>query len=78
MTCLADYEGIGSKYGRVFLWTTPKFYTPMRFLYSRTSRRSLENVAGPFDAFVKKVDVGTIEERLGLLRMYTPFKTVLG
>jgi len=74
----ADYEGIGSKYGRVFLWTTPKFYTPMRFLYSRTSRRSLENVAGPFDAFVKKVDVGTIEERLGLLRMYTPFKTVLG
>ena len=50
----------------------------MRFLYSRTSRRYLENVAGPFDTFVKKVDVGTIEERLGLLRMYTPFKTVLG
>ena len=50
----------------------------MRFWYSRTSRWTLEHEAGPFDAFVKKVDVGAIEERLGLLRMYTPFKTVLG
>ncbi|KAF8635017.1 hypothetical protein AX15_000598 [Amanita polypyramis BW_CC] len=46
----ADYDGIGSKYGRVFLWTTPKFYTPVLLLYSAIARRGLEDIAGPFDA----------------------------
>jgi len=45
----ADYDGIVSKYGRIFLWTTPKFYAPVRLLYCAISKRTLENVAGPFD-----------------------------
>lgn len=78
MSRLADYEGISSKYGRVFLWTTPKFYTPILLQKSIASRRYLEGVAGPFDSFVKeKVGSGTVEKSLGLLRIYTPFKTVM-
>ena len=46
---VADYDGIVSKYGRMFLWTTPKFYAPMLLLYSAIVKRRLENVAGPFD-----------------------------
>ncbi|KAG6854448.1 hypothetical protein C0991_006527 [Blastosporella zonata] len=44
-----DYEKIGGQYGRIFLWTTPKFYTPFLLLYRRTSQTYLERVAGPFD-----------------------------
>ncbi|KAF8345601.1 PLC-like phosphodiesterase [Amanita rubescens] len=70
-----DYEGISSKYGRVFLWTTPRFYAPVLLQKSIASRRYLEGVAGPFDSFVReKVEAGTV---LGLLRMYTPFKTIM-
>ncbi|KAK2465920.1 hypothetical protein APHAL10511_001561 [Amanita phalloides] len=49
-----DYDGIGSKYGRIFLWTTPTFYTPFLILRSVKARRYLEGVAGPFDAVVEK------------------------
>jgi len=48
-----DYEKIGSKYGRFFLWTSPRFYTPFLLLGSKASQSRLESVAGPFDAVFK-------------------------
>ncbi|KAF8638606.1 hypothetical protein AX17_002147 [Amanita inopinata Kibby_2008] len=50
-----DYDKIVSRYGRVFLWTTLKFYTPVLLATSRVVRYHLEQVAGPFDAAVKGV-----------------------
>ncbi|KAF8969351.1 PLC-like phosphodiesterase [Flammula alnicola] len=44
-----DYEKIGSQYGRVFLWTTFRFYTPVIFAYNRWIQNYLESIAGPFD-----------------------------
>ncbi|KAF9567419.1 PLC-like phosphodiesterase [Agrocybe pediades] len=44
-----DYEKIGSQYGRFFLWTTLKFYTPVILAYSRKSQSYLESIAGPFE-----------------------------
>ncbi|KAF9448995.1 PLC-like phosphodiesterase [Macrolepiota fuliginosa MF-IS2] len=46
-----DYEKIGSRYGRLFLWT-PKFYSPVLKYESRLEKVSLEKVAGPFDDFL--------------------------
>ncbi|KIL70446.1 hypothetical protein M378DRAFT_183930 [Amanita muscaria Koide BX008] len=57
----ADYDGIVSKYGRIFLWTTPMFYTPVLMLNSVLARRTLENVAGPFDK----------EKRTGSVKLYS-------
>jgi len=45
----SDYETIGSRYGRFFLWTTPSFYTPFLLAYSRRVHMRLEKIAGPFD-----------------------------
>ena len=42
-----------SKYGRIFLWTTPTFYAPVILLYCAMVKRYLENVAGPFDEPLK-------------------------
>ncbi|KAG5648717.1 hypothetical protein DXG03_000064 [Asterophora parasitica] len=47
---IADYEKIGSQYGRIFLWTTPKFYTPYLLAHSKQAQSYLERIAGPFDA----------------------------
>ncbi|KNZ78608.1 hypothetical protein J132_11049 [Termitomyces sp. J132] len=44
-----DYEKIGSQYGRLFLWTTPMFYTPVIMAYGRSAQSYLERVAGPFE-----------------------------
>jgi len=45
-----DYEKIGSQYGRIFLWTTPQYYTPILHVYSKQAKIYLERIAGPFDA----------------------------
>ncbi|KAG6823672.1 hypothetical protein H0H93_003254, partial [Arthromyces matolae] len=44
-----DYEKTGSQYGRLFLWTTPMFYTPILMAYSHMGKKYLERIAGPFD-----------------------------
>ena len=44
-----DYENVGSQYGRIFLWTTFRFYTPFLLASSRKAQSDLENIAGPFD-----------------------------
>ncbi|KAG6856999.1 hypothetical protein H0H87_011093 [Tephrocybe sp. NHM501043] len=44
-----DYEKIGAQYGRIFLWTTPQFYTPFLLVYSKQAQIHLERIAGPFD-----------------------------
>jgi hypothetical protein len=45
----ADYDKIGSKYGRIFLWTTLQFYTPFVLAHGRASKSYLESIGGPFD-----------------------------
>ncbi|KAF9462014.1 PLC-like phosphodiesterase [Collybia nuda] len=45
-----DYDKTGSRYGRIFLWTTPRFYTPFLLAHSRQAQTYLEKIAGPFDA----------------------------
>lgn len=47
---VADYETIGARYGRLFLWTTVTFYMPFLAFFSRLVRAYLERVAGSFDA----------------------------
>lgn len=47
---IADYDKTGSQYGRIFLWTTPRFYTPFLLAHSRQAQTYLEKIAGPFDA----------------------------
>jgi len=55
-----DYEKIVSQYGRIFLWTTLRYYTPMIYIAWRYSQNYLESVAGPFD---EQVSVPVVEMR---------------
>jgi len=52
-----DYEKIGAQYGRIFLWTTFTFYSPVLFARQYLGRHYLERVAGPFDAVSTAVKV---------------------
>ncbi|KAJ3514044.1 hypothetical protein NMY22_g14867 [Coprinellus aureogranulatus] len=45
----SDYDKSISQYSRLFLWTSPKYYTPFLSAYSLAAKKYLENVAGPFD-----------------------------
>ncbi|KAF9035043.1 PLC-like phosphodiesterase [Hymenopellis radicata] len=47
-----DYEKIGSQYGRIFLWTTPDYYTPFQMLLALSSQKRLESQAGPFEMYM--------------------------
>jgi hypothetical protein len=44
----ADYDKTGARYGRSFLWTTLRFYTPFLLARSRSTLLTLEQKAGPF------------------------------
>jgi len=44
-----DYEKIVSQHGRIFLWTTWRFYTPIQAMFVRVDQLWLESIAGPFD-----------------------------
>ncbi|KAL0950056.1 hypothetical protein HGRIS_010063 [Hohenbuehelia grisea] len=54
---LLDYDKIGAQYGRVFLWTTLKFYTPYLVTRRYLGRQYLEKIGGPFDAISTAVKV---------------------
>ncbi|KAJ7682243.1 PLC-like phosphodiesterase [Mycena polygramma] len=45
----SDYEKITAQYSRFFLWTTLRFYAPVRYVRVVIGRDKLERVAGPFD-----------------------------
>jgi len=44
-----DYDKIVSQHGRIFLWTTLTYYTPVQALFVRLAQTYLEHIAGPFD-----------------------------
>lgn len=48
-TGVEDYAGTVAQYSRIFLWTTPKFYTPYVMATGLVGRKYLEKFAGPFD-----------------------------
>ncbi|KDR84086.1 hypothetical protein GALMADRAFT_55437 [Galerina marginata CBS 339.88] len=54
-----DYEKIGSQYGRFFLWTTLRFYSPVIRAYNVKVQSYLESIGGPFD---EPAAVGTVVE----------------
>ncbi|KAI0375951.1 PLC-like phosphodiesterase [Pilatotrama ljubarskyi] len=45
-----DYEGVMAQYSRTFLWTTPRYYFPMRKLWEVLIQYYLQKYGGPFDA----------------------------
>ncbi|KAG6810747.1 hypothetical protein H0H92_010491 [Tricholoma furcatifolium] len=45
-----DYEKTVAQYGRIFLWTTPTFYSAIQLAYGRLAQNYIEKIAGPFDA----------------------------
>ncbi|KAJ7246606.1 PLC-like phosphodiesterase [Mycena haematopus] len=45
----SDYEKIAARYSRFFLWTSFRFYPPVRFIRAVVNRERLESIAGPFD-----------------------------
>ncbi|EKM79843.1 hypothetical protein AGABI1DRAFT_127527 [Agaricus bisporus var. burnettii JB137-S8] len=42
-----DYEGVGSKYGREFLWTDPRFFALTRAIWIKALKMKLEYLGGP-------------------------------
>jgi phosphatidylglycerol phospholipase C len=55
----SDYDKIGAKYGRSFLWTTLWFYTPFVLARGHQAKLYLEKVAGPFDDAVPRTITAT-------------------
>jgi hypothetical protein len=44
-----DYEKVGARYTRSFLWTGPRYYTAVQFGMALMYKRKLEKIAGSFD-----------------------------
>ncbi|KAI0776163.1 PLC-like phosphodiesterase [Trametes elegans] len=44
-----DYDGVVSRYGRSFLWTTPGYYMPVRKCWETLIGFYLQKYGGPFD-----------------------------
>jgi len=61
-----DYKRMSAHYTRMFLWTTPTFYSPYQLWRGLTEKNSLEKVAGPFD-----------KEAMELLSMPPPTNTTV-
>lgn len=47
-----DYDKIARQHGRLFLWTTMHYYTPVQILARRASKAKLETIVGPFKGAV--------------------------
>ncbi|EEB92796.1 hypothetical protein MPER_08644, partial [Moniliophthora perniciosa FA553] len=66
-----DYEKIGGQYGRVFLWTTLRYYTPYQQGKEFLDKRYLESIAGPFnsaDTELPPATATTIRGKFGMTR----------
>jgi len=46
-----DYDDMITRYGRIFLWTTWKFYSPCVSAATKANQLYLESIAGPFADF---------------------------
>lgn len=46
---LGDYDKVGARYTRSFLWTGPLYYTAVQYGYVLLDKRKLEKIAGSFD-----------------------------
>jgi len=44
-----DYDRVGARYTRLFLWTGPLYYTAVQYAHSLLTKRKLEKIAGSFD-----------------------------
>ena len=46
--CAADYDKVSGQHGRLFLWTTWYWYTPVQAWLRSSVRKRLQDAAGPF------------------------------
>ena len=51
--CAADYDKVSGQHGRLFLWTTWYWYTPVQAWFRSSVRKRLQDAAGPF----KRIEV---------------------
>ncbi|KAJ3759168.1 PLC-like phosphodiesterase [Lentinula raphanica] len=65
----ADYENVGLRYGRIFLWTTLDYWTPIQLFRQSVEFKRLQSIAGPF-AIGTPVTCAVIEERITTLVDY--------
>ncbi len=49
MVNLGDYDKVGARYTRSFLWTWPLYYSAVQYGRVFLSKRRMEKVAGSFD-----------------------------
>ena len=53
---LGDYDKVGARYTRSFLWTGPLYYTAVQYGWVLLNKRKLEKIAGSFDKVDKEVN----------------------
>ena len=62
---LGDYDKVGARYTRSFLWTGPLYYTPVQYGLVLLGKRRLEKIAGSFD----HVDNNEVNTRAAVVRV---------
>jgi len=55
-----DYEKMSAQYTRMFLWTTPTFYSPYQLLLGLANKFTLEKVAGPFNSHFPEPEISAV------------------
>lgn len=63
---LGDYERVGARYTRSFLWTGPLYYAAVQYGYVVMAKRRLEKVAGSFDIIESEVNTHSAMVRVGV------------
>jgi hypothetical protein len=61
---LGDYEKVGAKYTRSFLWTGPFYYAAVQYGFMVLAKRKLERIAGSFDIIESEVNTRTAMVRV--------------
>ena len=66
MSTLGDYERVGAKYTRSFLWTGPLYYAAVQYGLVVLAKRRLEKIAGSFDIIESEGNTHTAMVRVGV------------
>jgi phosphatidylglycerol phospholipase C len=63
---LGDYERVGARYTRSFLWTGPLYYAAVQYGFVVLGKRKLEKIAGSFDIVESEANTHTTMVRVGV------------
>lgn len=61
---LGDYDSVGARYTRSFLWTGPRYYMAWQYGAVLLGKRKLEKIAGSFDHVDNEVNTGAAVVRV--------------